>query len=92
MAGKSSWRPQYDSSRQKGGRGAYSPSKTSFSDHKGKGPSTFFAANWVVMGLVFSGALVLIALCGLLTGNYGGFLFTLVFAAVIYELFFHKRS
>lgn len=92
MAGNDSWKPQYDSRRQKGGRGAYSPSKMSFSERKLSWLSLFHAGNWVVLGLVGAGAMLLLGLTALLRGNWEGFLFALVCALVCYKLFFHKRS
>lgn len=92
MAGSGSWRPKYDSRRQKGGHGAYSPSKMSFSEHRRRGPSVYFAANWVLIGVVGALAMLLIGLTALIRGNWEGFLFALVAAFICYKLFFHKRS
>lgn len=92
MAGNGSWRPQYDSRRQKGGYGAYTPSKMSFSERRSKEPSTFFAGHWVLLGTVGALAMALLSLVALLRGNIGGFVFAIVCATVCYKLFFHKRS
>lgn len=92
MADNGSWKPQYDSRRQKGGHGAYSPSKMSFSERKLGFFSLFQAGNWVVLGLVGAGAMVILGLTALLRGNWEGFFFALVCAAICYKLFFHKRS
>ena len=92
MAGNGSWRPQYDSRRQKGARGSYSPSKMSFSEHRDKGPSTFFAGQWVLLGTVGALAMALLSLVALLRGDVADFVFAIVCATVCYKLFFHRRS